>query len=42
MIATAGKEKTVAVWEYDNKLASYVKLVSYNAHKDGVRNIIWR
>jgi hypothetical protein len=42
MIATAGKDKTVTVWEYSNKLASYVKLVSHIAHKDTVRNLLWR
>lgn len=40
MVATGGKDKRVIVWKY--KQGQYQEFAAYLAHKDAVRNILWR
>jgi hypothetical protein len=42
MLATGGKDRNVCLWKYNPKLNQYEKFVSHIAHKDAVRNVLWR
>lgn len=42
MVATGGKDRTVCLWKHNSKTNQYEKATAHIAHKDAVRNVLWR
>jgi len=42
LVATGGKDRSVCLWKHNPKLGQYEKIVTHVAHKDAVRNVLWR
>lgn len=42
MVVTGGKDRSVTLWKYNNQTNMYAQHVSYTAHKDAIRNLLWK
>ena len=42
LVATGGKDRSVCLWKHNPKLGQYEKILTHVAHKDAVRNVLWR